>query len=94
VSWGQSLISDKAQAEHESCRYIIFSTLQKLKFCSSYYSKEEKKGIASKPCSRKNSKKLIERFEWSTQLKLNIEITKVLEIRRKGGIMVRIKPVL
>jgi hypothetical protein len=70
-----------------------FPRYRNFKFCSSYYFKG-KNGIASKPCSRKNSKKLIKWFEWSTQFKLNIEITKVLEIRRKGGIMVRIKPVL
>jgi len=53
-----------------------------------------KNGIAGKPCSRKNPNKLVKWFERSTQLKINIKLTKALEIRRKRGIMIRIKPVI
>lgn len=55
---------------------------------------EKKQIVATKPCSREYSQKLIERFEGSTKLKAYIQITEILEIRSKGCIMIRIKPTI
>jgi hypothetical protein len=50
--------------------------------------------VATKPCSREYSQKLIERFEGRTKLEAYVQVTKILEIRSEGCIMIRIKPTI
>lgn len=41
---------------------------------------------------RQNCKQLFEGMEWSAQLKVNAQVSKPMDVRHKGGVVVWIEP--